>query len=53
MVGGELFVGGVYWDLYLTGEGQVGVSFEVAECRSGGEGCSDGESQGGWRRECG
>jgi hypothetical protein len=29
MVGGGLFVGDVYWYLYLSGEGDVGASFEV------------------------
>ena len=34
MVGGGLFVGAVYWYLYLTGEGDVGVSFDVGVVQS-------------------
>lgn len=29
MIGGGLFVGGMYWYLYLTGEGDVDVSFDM------------------------
>ncbi|KAE9366506.1 hypothetical protein N431DRAFT_350351 [Stipitochalara longipes BDJ] len=34
MVGGGLFVGAVYWYLYISGEGDVGVSFEVGAVQS-------------------
>jgi len=34
MVGGGLFVGAVYWYLYISGEGDVGVTFEMGAVQS-------------------
>ena len=34
MVGGGLFVGAIYWYLYLTGEGSVDVSFNIGSLQS-------------------
>lgn len=34
MVGGGLFVGAIYWYLYLTGEGSVEVSFDIGSLQS-------------------
>jgi formate/nitrite transporter len=34
MVGGGLFVGAIYWYLYLTGEGDVGVTFDTGVVQS-------------------
>jgi formate/nitrite transporter len=34
MVGGGLFVGAIYWYLYLTGEGNVDVSFDIGSLQS-------------------